>query len=75
MKWRIYNNKRTHEADKKFPITILLSREGSSELQLEEINCGNYNSPRSAIKFIQSVKKAKIKFEVNNLEEEKTGNV
>ena len=75
MKWRMYkNNHLMGEADKKYPITVLLSREDSSDLQLEEINCGNYKSPRAAVKFIQSVKKANIKFE-RNYQEEEEGNV
>jgi hypothetical protein len=69
MKWRIKKNEGEYEDDKHYPINVELSREGSSDLQLVAIPCGNFTSSKTAIGFIREVKRAGIKREISFPEE------
>ena len=71
MKWRVYKNDHDEsEGDKNFPISLNLSYEGSSALQLDEMTIGNFINARSAIAFIREVKRAPIKREIDFPEKE-----
>lgn len=63
MKWKIRKNSGDYEDDKSYPVAVALSREGSSKIQLVDIECGNFTSSRTALEFIREVKTASIKRE------------